>query len=87
MQSLTESGAIVGTPSYMAPEQVSGRDADIGFATDVYALGAILYELLTGKPPFRKSTYVATLRTIEDQEPVPPRRLARRCRATWRPFV
>jgi serine/threonine-protein kinase len=74
-QGLTRSGVIMGTPSYMAAEQAKGRSQEIGPATDVYALGAILYEMLTGRPPFLGENLLEILRQVEEEEPVPPRRL------------
>jgi serine/threonine protein kinase len=71
---LDEEGSICGTPSYMAPEQVAGRNELIREATDIWGLGAVIYELLTGRPPFRGSTVMDTINQIRAHEAVPPRR-------------
>jgi WD40 repeat protein len=72
---LTVSGAIMGTPSYMAPEQAGGKSRGIGPAADIYALGAILYECLTGRPPFKAATPLETVLQVIGDDPVPPARL------------
>lgn len=71
----TQSGSVLGTLSYMAPEQAAGQSREIGFAVDTYALGAILYECLTGRPPFKASSPLSTIIQVVTEEPVPPRQL------------
>jgi WD40 repeat protein/tRNA A-37 threonylcarbamoyl transferase component Bud32 len=72
---LTRTDSVLGSPSYMAPEQAEGKTKDVGPTADIYALGAILYELLTGRPPFRGATVLETLQQVKTAELVPPSRL------------
>src|SRR5262249_1398819 len=71
----TRTGSIIGTPSATRPEQALGQNKEVGPATDIYALGAILYEMLTGRPPFQGTTLLETVQMVRSAEPVPPSRL------------
>src|SRR5262249_27053229 len=73
--SQTRTGQVMGTPSYMSPEQALGKTRELGPACDVYGLGAALYELVTGKPPFRSDNPIDTIKHVVEREPVPPRLL------------
>jgi eukaryotic-like serine/threonine-protein kinase len=75
--SLTLSGEAVGTPAYMAPEQAAGKTRQMTIGADIYSLGAVLYELLTGHPPFRRETSIETLHALLHEEPAAPRALNR----------
>lgn len=72
---LTTTGQIMGTPTYMSPEQATGKSSDVGPRSDVYSLGAMLYCLLTGRPPFQAPTVLELLQQVKSQEPVSPKRL------------
>jgi serine/threonine-protein kinase len=71
----TRTGSVMGTPSYMAPEQADGRTRELGPSCDVYGIGAVLYELLTGRPPFKAESSLETILQVLHQDPVPPRLL------------
>ena len=76
-ESGTASGMIVGTPAYMAPEQAWGESGELTLACDIYSLGAVLYELLTGRPPYAEASPLDQLLRLRDSEPIPPRKIRR----------
>ena len=84
---LTASGAVLGSPSYLPPEQAAGRQDQAGPSSDVYSIGAILYELLTGQPPFRGETPLATLIKVIEDEPARPSKLNPRVPSDLRRFA
>jgi WD40 repeat protein/tRNA A-37 threonylcarbamoyl transferase component Bud32 len=71
----TTTGAVLGTPAYMSPEQAAGRTHEIGPAADIYSLGAMLYEMLCGRPPFKGESVIHTLQLVQSADPLPPSRL------------
>jgi serine/threonine protein kinase len=75
----TQTGAVLGTPGYIAPEQAGGLGLEVGWTADVYSLGAILYKCLAGRPPFEARTVFDTLMKALNDEPVRPRKIRRRC--------
>ncbi len=76
-KNVTHTGAVIGTANYMSPEQAAGKNDEIGPVSDIYSLGAILYELLTGRPPFQASGFADACRQILNVEPEPPRRVSK----------
>ena len=80
----TVTGQVLGSPSFMAPEQAEGRSKHVGPAADIYALGSILYQALTGRPPFLGESQLETLKLVVSNDVVPPAGCGPTSRATWR---